>query len=421
MPHRTTPVRALRSHAFATGAPSPRLVLLPLVLAPFALEAQARPATRGPTSRARHDVRAAALAAAPDTRADAAGVTVPVGRSAEAVVAAAIAGYQAGHPARPVVAAGALIHPFGHGTPTLACSVLRACVVELEPGEQLVNPPISGDQARWIIGQARTGPGGASTVVVVKPTDCAIATNLVVSTDRRLYDVDLVAAPCATGGRQRGARATVGRAEATEAARRVRFYYPDDAPSVPGVHGAGGVTARFAVAGAPAVGRQGVRVAGPNTAYRVVRKRRGPFGLFGRKPLDFPWTPARIEDDGAHVTLTLPVEAARTAAPVLYALEEDGSRTIVNYAVRRVRASSGGAASPHAPTLTQLVTDRVFRRGVLVLTTGAGCTAGREQQLIFENRAWRRAEPARPAVVTTPSSRGAGHLAVGPNGQGCEP
>jgi hypothetical protein len=101
--------------------------------------------------------------------------------------------------------------------------------------------------------------------------------------------------------------------------------------------------------------------------YRVVRTRRGPFGIFGHHPLDFPWQPTAITDDGRHVILHLPPEAAQYPAPVLYALDDDDTRSVVNYTLRD----------------TLLVTDRLLRRGLLVLTSGT-----HEHRLIFENRAW---------------------------------
>lgn len=55
-------------------------------------------------------------------------------------------------------------------------------------------------------------------LVVIKPTACNLTTNLVLSTDRRVYDITLSSPPCA-----------VGRAEGTslEYARHVSFHYPD--------------------------------------------------------------------------------------------------------------------------------------------------------------------------------------------------
>jgi type IV secretion system protein VirB9 len=259
----------------------------------------------------------------------------------------------------------------------LTCTVLRACVVELEAGEILVNEPIAGDQARWIIDQAKTGPQGANALVVVKPKACDITTNLVLSTDRRIYDLDLDSPAC-------NERSTNPKRSYV---RHVRFYYPDADTAAAAPAGDGRPVAQRDRTATPAVNAARSATRATNRDYRIVRKRRGPLGLFGKKPLDFPWQPAAIVDDGAHVYITLPIRALYDAAPVLYALEDDGSRTLVNYAVRA----------------NAYVTDRTFRRGVFVLASG-----GREQRLEFENRAWRKAPAtaARDAGDAPPKAEG---------------
>jgi len=257
-------------------------------------------------------------------------------------VVAAIRAYRTGEAPRIVSVAGVLVHPFGHGLPELRCAPLRACVIELEPGEHITGEPAAGDRVRWIIDSSKAGPDGNTTLIVVKPKDCNISTNLVIPTDRRIYDLDLDAPSCGRGA------STNPKPEYT---RHIRFYYPDapvDATST-------------------SVAEQTSATVGWNSAYRIKRDRRGLFGLFGHKPVDFPWQPSRIADDGAHVYIALPATATQYASPVLYAIEDDGSRTIVNYAVRR----------------DGYVTDRIFHRGILVLTSGF-----REQRLEFENRAW---------------------------------
>jgi type IV secretion system protein VirB9 len=233
--------------------------------------------------------------------------------------------------------------------------VLRACVVELEPGEVLVNEPLAGDQARWIIAHARTGPAGANALVVVKPKACNVTTNLVLSTDRRIYDIDLDSPPCSgyTGTATNPKRAYE---------RHIRFSYPDDS-----IRTSKQVAAAIIADSAARVRDAATHASRLNREYAVVRARHGPFGLFGEEPIDFPWVPTAIGDDGVHVFITLPPEARQHAAPVLYAVEADGSRTIVNYTMRD----------------TVVVTDRTFRRGLFVIAAGE-----REQKLEFENRAW---------------------------------
>lgn len=289
--------------------------------------------------------------------------------------------YRASGVARPVAIGNAVAFPYGHSDPVLTCAVLRVCIVELEDGEQIVNEPIAGDQARWIIEPAQAGPGGRNTLVVVKPKACDITTNLVIPTDRRIYDLTLDSPPCNSHSTN-PQRSYV---------RDIRFYYPDaDAAQVRDMRNTiasvgpprGSLRATSAAAAAtPSFFDR----AALNRDYGVRRDRRGPFGMFGQKPLDFPWKPTAIVDDGTHVYIKLPIDAQSHAAPVLYALEDDGSRTMVNYAVRE------------ADGVPTYVTDRVFHRGLLVVMSGA-----REQHLEFENRAWGKShtEPRRSAVTS---------------------
>lgn len=226
---------------------------------------------------------------------------------------------------------GIVLHPFGHGTPTLSCAPLRACRIELQDGEKLLADPALGDSERWLTAQIVAGPHGATPVVVVKPKDCGLTTNLVISTNRRIYDVDLNAGACG--------RAT---ARAASYTRSVRFYYPDD-------------RARLAAEQrASAVPEIAVR----NTNYRWKRRN------------GFPWEPTQVFDDGVHVYIQLPPEARHDIAPVLY-LVDNGGYSVLNY-------------TPRGETY---VTDRVFHRAALVIGEGSG---RQERTLLIERYAPRR-------------------------------
>ena len=66
--------------------------------------------------------------------------------------------------------------------------------IALEPGESLTGagPIAAGDTARWIIGDTESGSGTSRRVhILVKPTREDISTNLVISTDRRVYLIEL--------------------------------------------------------------------------------------------------------------------------------------------------------------------------------------------------------------------------------------
>ena len=87
---------------------------------------------------------------------------------------------------------GSVKYLYGATMPTLVCSPLEVCAIQLQPGE-VVNDLHAGDTARWRITPANSGKdASATTLVIVKPTDAGLTTNLFISTDRRTYSVKLV-------------------------------------------------------------------------------------------------------------------------------------------------------------------------------------------------------------------------------------
>jgi P-type conjugative transfer protein TrbG len=250
------------------------------------------------------------------------------GRGMDLVTAAARE-YQRTGIAR-IVEEGAFVTvPYGHAQPTVTCAPLRACVIELEAGEAVLSK-IAGDTQRWEIQLAPAGADGRTPLVVVKPHDCGLTTNLVLATTAgRIYDLTLDSPPCPRSGMNPHGVYV----------RHVRFYYPDamvQAWSAP---------APIARAGPP-------NLETLNFAYRVTRDRH------------FPWAPAAVFDDGGHCFIKLPPRAAHREAAVLFVLGEDGAKTLLNYNL---------AGDTY-------VTDRVFRRALLVVGEG-----DRERTLRLEN------------------------------------
>jgi P-type conjugative transfer protein TrbG len=220
--------------------------------------------------------------------------------------------------------------PYGHAQPTVTCAPLRACVIELEAGESVLSK-IAGDTQRWEIQIAVAGANGQTPLVVVKPHDCGLTTNLVLSTTAgRIYDLTLDSPPCPRSGlNPHGAYV-----------RHVRFYYPDalvESWSAPPQ-----VTISPAIATLSAL----------NFAYRISRERH------------VAWVPIAVFDDGAHCYIKLPPGASRREAPVLFVLSEDGSKMLLNYNL----------------VGDSYVTDRVFRSAVLVLGEG-----GHERSVRLDN------------------------------------
>lgn len=84
-----------------------------------------------------------------------------------------------------------VVFSYGNQTANVITSVLTVTDIELEPGE-VVNSINLGDTARWNIEPAVTGMGDQQIQhVIVKPLDIGLKTNLIISTDRRGYRIEL--------------------------------------------------------------------------------------------------------------------------------------------------------------------------------------------------------------------------------------
>lgn len=65
--------------------------------------------------------------------------------------------------------------------------------IELQPGESLTELPASGDSSRWKIGVARSGSNaGEVTHLIIRPIDEDIETNMLLTTNRRVYRLRLL-------------------------------------------------------------------------------------------------------------------------------------------------------------------------------------------------------------------------------------
>lgn len=158
--------------------------------------------------------------------------------------------------------------------------------IALEPGESLTGAGLiaAGDTARWIIGDTTSGSGANRRVhILVKPTRPEIATNLVVTTDRRTYMIELRS--------------------------REALYMPAVAWAYPALP----VGQRQTVPAAPVI---------PNEAARNYR-----YGLTADSP---PWRPISVFDDGRRVYVVFPRGIVQGEMPPIFVLGSDGEPQIVN-------------------------------------------------------------------------------------------
>lgn len=158
--------------------------------------------------------------------------------------------------------------------------------IALEPGESLTGagPIAAGDTTRWIIGDTESGTGVSRRVhVLVKPTRPDIITNLVITTDRRIYMIELRA---------------------------------DDGPYMPSI--------AWAYPPPPVAQRQTEPIA---PVIPAVAARNYRYGLNGDTP---PWRPVSVYDDGRRVYVEFPRGIVQGEMPPIFVVGPEGEPEIVN-------------------------------------------------------------------------------------------
>jgi len=191
---------------------------------------------------------------------------------------------------------------------------LRVTTLTLGAGETLISKA-AGDTVRWQIGETTSGDGaGQRTHVLLKPLQRGLETNLVLTTNRRVYLIDL------KSGDASGFNAAVA--------------WDTGAMDPPAL--------------APIVEVAEVRVSDPvampqgpiDARYRIE-----PQGRRAR------WTPASVFNDGQRTFIAFDPDLQIDEAPALFVIAADGETQMVNY------RQAGGL----------FIVDRVFDRAELRL------------------------------------------------------
>ena len=86
---------------------------------------------------------------------------------------------------------GKVIFLYGEVQPSVVCSPLQVCDIELQAGE-VVRDVLLGDTVRWKVEPATSGaPSGQAIHLIVKPSEAGLVTSMVVTTSRRTYHIQL--------------------------------------------------------------------------------------------------------------------------------------------------------------------------------------------------------------------------------------
>ncbi|KSV75626.1 conjugal transfer protein TrbG [Sinorhizobium sp. GW3] len=185
---------------------------------------------------------------------------------------------------------GKVIFLFGEVQPSVVCSPLQVCDIELQGGE-IVRDVLVGDTVRWKVEPATSGAAGGQAVhLIVKPSEPSLLTSMVVTTSRRTYHIQLKSHP-------------------SQYMARVGFEYPEN------------------VSG---------KLADINSRLET-----GSFGAAPPEALSFSytvsgraaWKPKRVYSDGTKTYIQFPRSIASQDAPVLFVVS-GGENRIVNYRMK---------------------------------------------------------------------------------------
>jgi type IV secretion system protein VirB9 len=169
----------------------------------------------------------------------------------------------------------------------------RVTDIALQAGEAIVSVA-AGDTVRWTVGDTTSGSGeGKRTHILVKPFSAGLRTNLVITTDRRAYHLQLESTPAT-------------------AMAAVSWSYPRDEL----------IALRRQ--------REAAAAAKPIASNVSVANLNFNYAISGDRPA---WRPLRAFDDGRQTYIEFAPSIAAGKAPPLFVIGEDGEAQLVNYRV----------------------------------------------------------------------------------------
>jgi type IV secretion system protein TrbG len=230
---------------------------------------------------------------------------------------------------------GRVLYVFGQGMPVMVCAPLRVCAVELQAGEHLQSQPQIGDSRRWEITPVMSGSGLDQTpLLVVKPIEPGLETDLIIPTDRRTYFVRLVSDP-------------------TRFVSRLAFQYPaDDRTKWAAFQAQQDAATRDAEAVAEQRAQEQAKdkqMGAVPMAENALDNLYFDYKLSG----DPAYRPERVLDDGQHTYLIFPNDGRFRELPTLLMLVK-GKTELVNFRVDG----------------TRYIVDRLFDKAILVVGVG---------------------------------------------------
>lgn len=173
--------------------------------------------------------------------------------------------------------------------------------IALRPGEKLITAA-AGDTVRWLVDSVQAGSGeSAQTLLLVKPRKAGLQTNLLITTDQRIYSLDLSSTDSGTYHTM------------------IAWNYPfGDVVMIRNQAAAQQAAAQATVA-------TGLDLSKANFNYLIFRQKHSATPA---------WCPLRAFDDGQKTYIQFPPKVAVTEAPPLFVMGRNGDAQLVNYRLK---------------------------------------------------------------------------------------
>jgi type IV secretion system protein VirB9 len=216
---------------------------------------------------------------------------------------------------------GKVVFLYGAALPTVICSPLYVCDIELQPGEVITRDGlIIGDPVRWLVTPGLSG-GGSSQVthIFVKPKDYNLVTSLIVTTNMRAYHIKLFSS-------DENWMPKVGFMYETDVEKEWDSYYQKTSKKLSD--------------------------SAPSTSQKVASENILDFDyeISGRAS----WKPVRVYNDGQRTYIEMPKDFSQGEAPIFNVISVDGANQIVNYRLKGKR----------------YIVDQIFKKAILAIGVG---------------------------------------------------
>jgi len=225
-----------------------------------------------------------------------------------------------------IITSGFVQFAYGQSQPVINASPFELTVITLEKAENVTNVS-TGDPTRWSYTPAYSGTGkNRQAHILVKPSQPGISTNMIITTNKRLYTLKIVST---NDGKY---------------LRNVKFWYPDEVEQF---------WENYNSPEGSVLNDNSTISQLPDIHLNKLNFNYSIHSSFFSSP---QWKPTRVFDDGVHTYVQMPESVSSSDLPSVFIADPSGSnKSLVNYRYKK----------PY------FIVDKIFKKAVLMLGVGS--------------------------------------------------